>query len=176
MTRRICVYTSTRADAGLLSHVMREIADDPELTLLVMAGGTHFSAEYGETWREIAHPIDWSCPCVPEDDRPVSVAKASGLHLGDVAEGLEALKPDILVVLGDRWEAHSAVTAATICRVPVGHVHGGEVTLGAIDNALRHSMTMMSTYHFVAAPEYNERVRAMLLAASRTYGREPCAS
>lgn len=173
--RKICVYTGTRAESGLLSGVMREIADDPDLALQVMAGGTHFDPRYGETWREIGHAIDWQCPCVPAADTPLEVARASGKHLGDVAEGLDRLKPDIFVVLGDRWEAHSAVTAAVLMRVPVAHIHGGELTMGAIDNALRHSMTMMSDYHFVAAPEYYDRVRDLLLAV-QPRGREICAS
>jgi GDP/UDP-N,N'-diacetylbacillosamine 2-epimerase (hydrolysing) len=160
-TRKICVITGTRAEYGLLRWVMQGIKDEPELTLQIIATGMHLSPEFGLTYREIekdGFQIDRKVEMLTSSDTPVGIAKSMGLGLIGFADALDVLKPDLIVVLGDRFEIFSAVSAALIARVPVAHLHGGEKTEGAFDEALRHSITKMSHLHFVAAEEYRQRV------------------
>src|ERR1035437_9054729 len=161
MTRKICVVTGTRAEYGLLRWVMQGIKDDVELTLQIIATGMHLSPEFGLTYREIEHDgfqIDRKVEMLTSSDTPVGIAKSMGLGLIGFADALNELRPDLIVVLGDRFEIFSAVAAALIARIPVAHMHGGETTEGAFDEALRHSITKMSHLHFVAAEEYRQRV------------------
>lgn len=161
MTRKICVITGTRAEYGLLRWVMQGIKDEPELTLQIIATGMHLSPEFGLTYREIENDgfqIDQKVEMLTSSDTPVGIAKSMGLGLIGFADALDILQPDLIVVLGDRFEIFSAVSAALIACVPVAHLHGGEKTEGAFDEALRHSITKMSHLHFVAAEEYRQRV------------------
>ncbi len=161
MTRRICVITGTRAEYGLLRWVMQGIKDDPELTLQVIATGMHLSPEFGLTYREIEQDgfqIDRKVEMLTSSDTPVGIAKSMGLGMIGFADAICELKPDLIVVLGDRFEIFSAVAAALVARIPVAHLHGGETTEGAFDEAIRHSITKMSHLHFVAAEEYRQRV------------------
>lgn len=161
MTRKICVVTGTRAEYGLLRWVMQGIQEVPELTLQVITTGMHLSPEFGLTWRDIeadGFRINRKVEMLLSSDTPVGVAKSMGLGLIGFADALQALQPDILVVLGDRFEILSAVAAALVARIPVAHLHGGETTEGATDEAIRHSITKMSHLHFVAAEEYRRRV------------------
>lgn len=161
MNRKICVITGTRAEYGLLRWVMQGIKDDPELTLQVIATGMHLSPEFGQTYREIEQDgfqIDRKVEMLTSSDTPVGIAKSMGLGLIGFADALNELNPDLIVVLGDRFEIFSAVAAALVARIPVAHLHGGETTEGAFDEALRHSITKMSHLHFVAAEEYRQRV------------------
>ena len=161
MTRKICVITGTRAEYGLLRWVMQGIKDDPELTLQVIATGMHLSPEFGLTYREIekdGFQIDRKVEMLTSSDTPVGIAKSMGLGLIGFADALNELQPDLIVVLGDRFEIFSAVSAALVARIPVAHLHGGETTEGAFDEALRHSITKMSHLHFVAAEQYRQRV------------------
>lgn len=161
MTRKICVITGTRAEYGLLRWVMQGIKDDPDLTLQVIATGMHLSPEFGLTYREIEKDgiqIDRKVEMLTSSDTPVGIAKSMGLGLIGFADALNELKPDLIVVLGDRFEIFAAVSAALVARIPVAHLHGGETTEGAFDEALRHSITKMSHLHFVAAEEYRQRV------------------
>lgn len=161
MKRKICVITGTRAEYGLLRWVMEGIQDDSGLTLQIMATGTHLSPEFGLTFREIEQDgfqIDRKVEMLTSSDTPVGIAKSMGLGLIGFADALNELHPDLIVVLGDRFEIFSAVSAALVARIPVAHVHGGETTEGSIDEALRHSITKMSHLHFVAAEEYRQRV------------------
>jgi GDP/UDP-N,N'-diacetylbacillosamine 2-epimerase (hydrolysing) len=161
MSRRICVITGTRAEYGLLRWVMQGIKDDPDLTLQVIATGMHLSPEFGLTYQEIERDgfvIDRKLEMLTSSDTPVGIAKSMGLGLIGFADALNELKPDLIVVLGDRFEIFSAVAAALPARIPVAHLHGGELTEGAFDEALRHSITKMSHLHFVAAEEYRQRV------------------
>lgn len=161
MTRKICVITGTRAEYGLMRWVMQGIKDDPELTLQVIATGMHLSPEFGLTYREIEKDgflIDRKVEMLTSSDTPVGIAKSMGLGLIGFADALNELSPDLIVVLGDRFEIFAAVAAALVGRVPVAHLHGGETTEGAFDEALRHSITKMSHLHFVAAEEYRQRV------------------
>lgn len=161
MNRKICVVTGTRAEYGLLRWVMQGIKDDPELTLQVVATGMHISPEFGLTYREIeldGFRIDRKVEMLTSSDTSVGIAKSMGLGLIGFADALNDLKPDLIVVLGDRFEIFSAVAAALVARIPVAHLHGGEATEGLIDEAIRHSITKMSHLHFVAAEEYRKRV------------------
>jgi GDP/UDP-N,N'-diacetylbacillosamine 2-epimerase (hydrolysing) len=140
---------------------MQGIKDDPELTLQVVATGMHLSPEFGLTYRDIeadGFRIDRKVEMLTSSDTSVGIAKSMGLGLIGFADALSDLKPDLIVVLGDRFEIFSAVAAALVARIPVAHLHGGETTEGAFDEALRHSITKMSHLHFVAAAEYRQRV------------------
>ena len=153
MTRKICVITGTRAEYGLMRWVMQGIKDDPDLTLQVIATGMHLSPEFGLTYREIekdGFKIDRKVEMLTSSDTPIGIAKSIGLGLIGCADALYDLKPDLILVLGDRFEIFAAVSAALVARIPVAHLHGGEATEGTFDEALRHSITKMSHLHFVA--------------------------
>ena len=161
MSRKICVVTGTRAEYGLLQWVMQGIRDDLNLTLQVIATGMHLSPEFGLTWRQIERDgfaIDHKVEMLTSSDSSVGIAKSMGLGMIGFADAFQALKPDLVLVLGDRFEIFAAVSAALVARIPVAHLHGGEATEGLIDEAIRHSITKMSHLHFVAAEEYRRRV------------------
>ena len=161
MSRKICVITGTRAEYGLLRWVMQGIEDDPELTLQVVATGMHLSPEFGLTFQVIEEDgfqIGRKVEMLTSSDTSIGIAKSMGLGMIGFADALQELQPDLIVVLGDRFEIFSAVSAALVARIPVAHLHGGELTEGAFDEALRHSITKMSHLHFVAAEEYRRRV------------------
>jgi GDP/UDP-N,N'-diacetylbacillosamine 2-epimerase (hydrolysing) len=158
---KICVITGTRADYGLLRWVMQGIKDDPELKLQIIATGMHLSPEFGLTYKAIEQDqfqIDRKVEMLTSSDTAVGIAKSMGLGLIGFADALHDLDPDLILVLGDRFEIFAAVSAALVARIPVAHLHGGETTEGAFDEALRHSITKMSHMHFVAAETYRQRV------------------
>lgn len=161
MSRKICVVTGTRAEYGLLRWVMEGIRNTPRLELQVIATGMHLSPEFGLTYHEIEKDgfcIDRKVEMLLSSDTPTGLAKSMGLGLMGFGEALQQLQPDLMLVLGDRFEIFSAVAAAVVARIPVAHLHGGEATEGAFDEAIRHSITKMSHLHFVAAEEYRKRV------------------
>lgn len=161
MSRKICVVTGTRAEYGLLRWLMQGIKDDPSLTLQVIATGMHLSPEFGLTYRDIESDgfrINRKVEMLTSSDTPVGIAKSMGLGLIGFADALSELCPDLIVLLGDRFEIFAATAASLVARIPVAHLHGGEATEGAFDEALRHSITKMSHLHFVAAEEYRRRV------------------
>jgi GDP/UDP-N,N'-diacetylbacillosamine 2-epimerase (hydrolysing) len=161
MKRKICIITGTRAEFGLLRLLMQEVRDAPECELQIVATGMHLSSEYGLTYKEIEQAgfkIDYKVDMQLSSDNATSITKSIGIGTIGFAEAYEHLQPDLVVVLGDRFELISAVTAALIACIPVAHLHGGETTEGAFDEAIRHSITKMSHLHFVAAPEYARRV------------------
>jgi GDP/UDP-N,N'-diacetylbacillosamine 2-epimerase (hydrolysing) len=164
MSKKICVVTGSRADYGLLQPVLRELGAAPDLTLQLIATGMHLAPEFGLTFREIESDgfvIDRRVEMLLSSDSRTAIAKSMGLGLIGFADALKDLSPDLLLVLGDRFEIFSAVAAALIACVPVAHLHGGETTQGAFDEAIRHSITKMSHLHFVAAEEYRQRVIRM---------------
>lgn len=170
--RKIAVVTGTRAEYGLLYWLMREIQGDADLDLQLLVTGAHLSPEFGLTWRNIAEdgfPIDAKVEMLLSSDTPVAVAKSLGLGVIGFADALDRLKPDILVVLGDRYEILAAVVAATMLRIPVAHLHGGESTEGMIDEALRHAITKMSHLHFPAADVYRNRIIQMGESPDRVF-------
>ncbi len=159
--RRICVVTGTRAEYGLLYWLMKEIQDDHELDLQIIVTGMHLSSEFGLTYKKIEEDgfqIDEKVEMLLSSDTPVAIAKSIGLGVIGFADSLARLKPDILVVLGDRFEVFAAAQAAMSARIPIAHIHGGETTEGAIDEAIRHAITKMSHFHFTAAEPYRKRV------------------
>ena len=159
--RKICVITGTRAEYGLLRWVMQGVRDDPDLRLQIIVTGMHLSPEFGLTYKSIVEDgfnIDRKVEMLTSSDTSVGIAKSMGLGLIGFADALDELRPDLIVVLGDRFEIFSAVSAALIAHIPVAHLHGGETTEGAFDEALRHSITKMSHLHFVATEVYRNRV------------------
>ncbi len=158
--RKICVVTGTRAEYGLLYWLMKEIESDKELQLQLIVTGMHLSPEFGLTYQEIEKDfkIDKKIEMLLSSDTSVGISKSMGLAQISFSESYEDLQPDLLVVLGDRYEIFSAVSAAMIARIPVAHLHGGEATEGSIDESIRHSITKMSQLHFTATKEYKNRV------------------
>ena len=160
MKRKICVVTGTRAEYGLLYWLMKEIEADKELQLQLIVTGMHLSPEFGLTYKEIEKEfkIDKKIEMLLSSDTAVGISKSMGLAQISFSESFEELKPDILVVLGDRYEIFSAVSTAMIAKIPIAHLHGGEITEGAFDESIRHSITKMSHLHFTATDEYKNRV------------------
>jgi len=161
MKRKICVVTGSRADYGLLRFVMQGIKENADLVLQVVATGMHLSPTFGLTYREIeadGFNIDAKVENLSSSDTPVGIAESMGKGLSGCAEAFSRLQPDLIVVLGDRFEIFAATAAALVAKIPVAHLHGGETTAGAFDEAFRHSITKMSHLHFVAAEEYRQRV------------------
>ncbi len=161
--RKICVVTGTRAEYGLLCRLMRLIQESPDTQLQVIATNMHLSPKYGNTYQEIekdGFTIDCKIPIIDEnaEDNAVTTVKSMATALSGFAEAYNTLKPDMLVVLGDRYEILAAATAALIARIPIAHLHGGEVTEGAYDDAIRHSITKMSHLHFTSTEDYRKRV------------------
>ena len=159
--KRICVVTGTRAEYGLLRPLMRAIDRSPNLTLQLVVTGTHLSEQHGATVLEIENDgfdIDRRVPILGEADSGTAIADAVGRAVSGIAVALADLDPDIVVLLGDRYEALAAGIAAMLCRKPIAHIHGGEATTGLIDEAIRHSLTKMSHLHFVSAEGYRQRV------------------
>ncbi|UVT16851.1 MAG: UDP-N-acetylglucosamine 2-epimerase (hydrolyzing) [Nitrospira sp.] len=159
--RKICVVTGSRAEYGLLRWVMDGIRAAHDLTLQVIATGMHLAPEFGLTYREIeadGFVIDRKVEMLLSSDSPVGIGKSMGLGMIGFADALQQLQPDVMVLLGDRFEIFAAAAAAMVARVPIAHLHGGEATEGAIDESIRHSITKMAQLHFVAAEEYRRRV------------------
>lgn len=162
--RKICIVTGTRAEYGLLSPVMKAISADPGLELQVVATGMHLSPEFGLTYRDIENDgiaLDAKVEMLLSSDTPVGITKSIGLGVIGFAEVLERLKPDMMMVLGDRFEILAAVQAALVARVPVAHIAGGDLTEGAFDEAIRHSITKMSHIHFVTNELAAQHVRQL---------------
>ena len=161
MKRKICIFTGTRAEYGLLRPLMEEIQNDPYFELQLVVSGMHLSPEFGLTYKEIekdGFKIDEKVEILLSSDTPVGISKSIGLGTISYAEVLQRLRPDIIVVLGDRFELLAFVIAAFINRIPIAHLNGGERTEGVIDEGIRHSITKMSHIHFTATEEYRKRV------------------
>jgi UDP-hydrolysing UDP-N-acetyl-D-glucosamine 2-epimerase len=172
VTRRICVFTGTRAEYGLLYWLMKEMQADPCIDLQLLVSGSHLASEFGETWRQIVadgFAIDAKVDMLLASDEPVAVAKSMALGLAGFAEALERLKPELLVLLGDRYEALAAAEAAMLLRVPIAHIHGGEATEGAIDDSIRHAITKMAHLHFAATELYRGRILQLGEAPERVF-------
>ena len=161
--RKICFVTGTRAEYGLLSRLMRLVQEDSTLQLQIIATNMHLSKKFGETYREIENDgfrIDKKIPIIDDtaEDSPISTLKAMSKGLEGFGIAYWELKPDLIVILGDRYEMLAAGTAALISRIPIAHLYGGEVTEGAYDDAIRHCITKMSVLHFTSCEEYRKRV------------------
>lgn len=161
MRRRICFVTGTRADYGHLHWVMREVQNDPDLQLQVIATGAHLCDAWGHTVDVIERdgfPIDARVDMQLSSDTGVAVAKSTGLAVIGLADAYARLSPDIIVLLGDRYEELAAAQVALLMKIPVAHIHGGETSEGAMDESIRHAVTKLSHLHFVAARAYRDRV------------------
>lgn len=161
MKRKVCVFTGTRAEYGLLKPLIDEIKSDHDLQLQIVASCMHLSPEFGLTYREIENDgfiIDEKVEMLLSSDSPIGICKSIGLGAISYGESLSRLCPDITVILGDRFEAISFTLASTVSKIPIAHIHGGEVTIGAFDDAFRHSITKMSHLHFTSTEEYRRRV------------------
>jgi GDP/UDP-N,N'-diacetylbacillosamine 2-epimerase (hydrolysing) len=159
--RKICVYTSSRAEYGLLRRVLHEIKAEPTLQLQIFASGMHLSPEFGMTIQEIradGFEPDETVEILLSSDTPTAICKSMGLALIGYGEALQRLKPDVMVVLGDRFETLCMAAAAQVCRIPLAHIHGGETTEGTIDEAFRHSITKMSPLHFASCEAHRQRI------------------
>lgn len=172
MARRIAVVTGSRAEYGLLRWLMELIAADPALELQVIATGMHLSTEFGLTFRAIeddGFTIADRVDMLLASDDPRAIVKSVGLGTIGFADVYARLKPDCVVVLGDRFEILAAAQAALLMRLPLAHLHGGERSDGAIDDSIRHAITKMASLHFVAADEYRRRVVQMGEDPSRVF-------
>ncbi len=156
--------TGTRADFGLLRPLLAELAGRNDADLLLIATGTHLSAAHGSTLSEISaagFEVAASVSIWGDDDSSLAAAVDTGNAVAEFARCLSALSPDVVVVLGDRLEAFAMASAALILQIPVAHIHGGELTLGAMDDSLRHAITKLSYLHFATTDEHRSRVIGM---------------
>ena len=161
MTRKICVVTGSRADYGLLRSVMQGIKNDPNLIIQVIATGMHLSPTFGLTYKEIESDgffIDEKVEVITETDTPEEISQSIAKGITGCAKAFNRLEPDLILLLGDRYEIFSAAIAAHVALIPIAHIHGGELTGGALDEAFRHSISKMSSMHFVAAEDYKKRL------------------
>lgn len=162
--RKLCVVTGTRAEYGLLKHLMHAIKQSHDFQLQLVVCAAHLLPQQGNTKQEIiadGFSIDAEIDMLLASNTPLAVAKATGLGLLGFADAFARLQPDAVVLLGDRFEALAAAQAAFLQRIPVIHLHGGELTLGALDDAIRHAITKLSVLHFVAHEDYARRVRQL---------------
>lgn len=169
--KKVCVVTGTRAEYGLLYWLMKAIDQDAELQLQVIVTGMHLSPEFGLTYKEVEKEfkIDKKIEMLLSSDTAVGISKSIGLAQISFAEAYDELQPDQIVLLGDRYEIFSAASAAMIARIPISHLHGGETTEGAFDEAIRHSITKMAYWHFTAAEPYRQRVMQLGESPGRVF-------
>ncbi len=161
MSRKVCVVTTSRAEYGLLAPVMRAVAARRGLRLQLVVSGSHLDAAFGRTAREIAFPVSARVPMRGGGDDAASIARSVSGAIPGFVDAFTRLKPDVLVLLGDRYELLAPATAAVALRLPIAHLHGGEASEGVIDEQVRHALTKLSWLHFVAAEPYRRRVVRM---------------
>lgn len=159
--RKILVITGTRAEYGLMRWIIQYLHDDSDIELQIAVTGMHLSPEFGLTYKTIINDgfsINKKVEILLSSDTPIGLSKSMGLGMISFSEVYHDLNPDIILVLGDRFEIFSAVASAMVSRIPVAHIHGGEATEGIIDEPIRHSITKMSHIHFTATEAYRNRV------------------
>lgn len=159
--RKICVVTGSRAEYGLLYWLIKELHDAADVELQLVVTGMHLSPEFGLTWQQIeadGFVIDRKVDMLLSSDSSLGITKSVGVGMIGFADAWQELQPDIIVVLGDRFEIFAAATAAMIACIPIAHIHGGEATEGLIDEPIRHSITKMAQLHFTATETYRQRV------------------
>lgn len=159
--RKICVITTNRAEYGLLYWLMKGIREEPDFQLQVVVTGAHLSAEFGSTIdriREDGFKVDRSFDLELFGDKVLDITHSLALALEGFAASFQTLKPDLIIILGDRFEILGAASAALIANIPVAHLHGGELSEGAIDDSIRHAVTKLSHLHFAAAEPYRRRI------------------
>ena len=157
--RKICIVTGSRAEYGLLRPIIKLVDESCELELQLVVTGMHLSSEYGYTIKEIFEDnfqIKKKVETLLSSDTYIGISKSIGLGIIGFAETIEELRPDLILILGDRYEILSIAICALIAKIPIAHISGGEKTEGAIDESIRHSITKMSSIHFVSAEEYKK--------------------
>jgi len=162
--RKIAIVTGSRADYGILYWLLREIEKDKDLSLQLIVTGMHLERKYGHTYNEIlkdGFEIKAKANMELTADSDESIAQSTGLGVIRLSKIFKKLKSDIVVILGDRFEMLAAATAALLMRIPIAHIHGGEITEGAYDNSIRHAISKMSNFHFVSHKEYAQRLIRM---------------
>lgn len=172
MNNRVCIITGTRAEFGLLEPLIRRFLNDSEIDLQLVVTGSHLSEKFGNTQDEIEKagiPIYKRIRIDLDGDSKEDMAISTGETVSAFAHYYEEEKPDIVVVLGDRYEIFAAVSAASVMCIPIAHIHGGEITEGAVDDSLRHAITKMSYLHFTACETYRKRVIQMGESPDRVY-------
>lgn len=172
MRKSICVVTGTRAEYGLLKPVISRIVADESLDLKLVVTGMHLSPEFGSTYKEIekdGFPIDEKIEVILSSDTNAAMSKAVGLAIISFSDYFKRIKPDMVVILGDRYEIFAVATAAAIEHLPIAHLCGGDTTEGAIDEFLRHSITKMSYLHFTSTAQYKKRVEQLGESPDRVY-------
>lgn len=170
--RKICVVTGSRAEYGLLQGLMTEIRSDRRLRLQTVVTGTHLSTEFGSTWKELVGDgfrIDAKIPIAPLGGDAYATTMSLSKSVAGFARAFRALKPDLLVLHGDRYEILGAAEAALLARIPIAHISGGELTEGAVDDSIRHCLTKLSHLHFVSAEPYRRRVLQLGEEPSRVF-------
>ena len=161
LTKKVCIFTGTRAEYGLLYWLIKDISSHQDLSLQLLVSGMHLSPEFGGTSRIIEEDgfhIDEKIEMLLSSDSPRGTAKSIGVGIIGYADALDRLRPDLIIVLGDRFEALAIAQTAMIMRIPVFHIHGGEITEGAYDDAIRHAITKLSYFHFTSAEVHRRRV------------------
>lgn len=159
--RKICIATGTRAEWGLLSPIAKALKNRDDVQLQIIATNMHLMPKYGETWKQIVadgFDIDFKVPMPEDTDTPGNTARAMSIALAGFADAFEALHPDMLVILGDRYEMLAVASAALIFRIPIVHIAGGEISEGAYDDSIRHAITKMSHLHLTETEDYRRRV------------------
>jgi len=170
--KKICVVTGSRAEYGLLYNLMKKLNKDKNIKLQIIVTCMHLLPKFGLTYKEIikdGFKINWKVKMPISSSKPINVTKATGLGMLGFAKAFAKLKPDIVIVLGDRFEILSASFAALSEKIPIAHIHGGESTTGAIDEAIRHSVSKMSTWHFVTTKKYGKRIMQLGENPNRIY-------
>lgn len=161
MKRKICVITGSRAEYWLLKPLIKRLSGDKSVMFKLLVTGMHLSRDFGLTYKDIEKDgfcINRKINIKLDSDAPYGIAKSIGIAVEEFAKTYNEIEPDIVVLLGDRFEIFAAAVAAHISRVPIAHINGGEITEGAFDDALRHAITKMSCLHFVSTKEYKKRV------------------
>lgn len=171
-SKTLCVVTGSRAEYGLLSPIIHNIIEDKDCKLCLIVTGMHLDTRCGLTYQEIEQDgveIDEKVEMNLASDTSTGICKSIGLGIIGLAEAYERQKPDIIILLGDRYELLAAASAALICKIPIAHIHGGEITKGALDDSIRHAITKMSYLHFTSTSEYQRRVIQLGEEPSRVF-------
>lgn len=172
MKRKICIVTGTRAEYGLLSNLAKKLQEDKEFDLQMVVTGMHLSPEFGSTYEDIENDgffINEKIEILLSADSPTSIVKSMGLATISFADAFNRLQPDLLIILGDRFEMLAVAQTALIMQIPIAHIHGGECTFGAYDDAIRHSITKMATWHFTSTESHRNRVIQLGESPERVY-------
>ncbi|AYC28954.1 UDP-N-acetylglucosamine 2-epimerase [Paenisporosarcina cavernae] len=172
MARKICVVTSSRAEYGLLKPLMDKIKQSVEFDFQLIVSGMHLSIEFGHTYKQIEQDgftIDEKVETLMSSDSAIGVLNSLALTTMGLANAFQRLRPDLVVILGDRYEMLGVAQSALIMQIPIAHIHGGECTFGSYDDSIRHSITKMATWHFTSSEAHRNRVIQLGESPSRVW-------